>query len=169
MTRPLVGEPMALDLVNTAWVDQGAWVDFFDEPGGVERWLAEHGLSPSPGAREPLIATRTALRAALGGDDGPLDEILSRGSRRPRLRDGKVHEEVVADIPAWIPAWIAAADLVRLYGERPERIRKCANPACVLWFYDISKNGSRRWCSMEACGNRAKTVRFQQRHRAPGS
>jgi predicted RNA-binding Zn ribbon-like protein len=46
-----------------------------------------------------------------------------------------------------------------------ERIRGCANPECVLWFYDVSKNGRRRWCSMEGCGNRAKAARFQERHR----
>ena len=34
------------------------------------------------------------------------------------------------------------------------RIRKCNN--CVLHFYDTSKKGTRVWCSMNLCGNRAK-------------
>ncbi|MFC9972033.1 CGNR zinc finger domain-containing protein [Spirillospora sp. NPDC127200] len=165
MTRPLTGEPLALDLVNTQWMDQGRLADLFDEPDGAERWIAESGLPAVPGAREPLVTARAALRAALGGDDGPLNDVLARGARRPLLRDGLPAEELVLDSPEWLPAWVAAADLVRLRGERAERIRKCANPACVLWFYDISKNGSRRWCSMEVCGNRAKTDRYQQRHR----
>ncbi|HEY1176305.1 MAG TPA: CGNR zinc finger domain-containing protein, partial [Phytomonospora sp.] len=49
---------------------------------------------------------------------------------------------------------------------RTERIRKCANPDCLLWFLDVSKNGRRRWCSMEGCGNRAKAERFAERHPA---
>jgi predicted RNA-binding Zn ribbon-like protein len=65
--------------------------------------------------------------------------------------------------PAWGPAWSAAADLVRLIGERPDRIRGCANEACVLWFLDVSRNGGRRWCSMETCGNRTKAARFYGR------
>ncbi|WP_407565669.1 CGNR zinc finger domain-containing protein [Streptomyces sp. 184] len=174
MARPLTGEPLALDLVNTWWIDEGSPVDFFYEPDGISRWLGEHELTAdaadatatAPAAlREPLTAARAALRAALDGDERPLDAILAHGARRPLLRDGVATSEVVVDDPAWLPAWCAAADLVRLYAEHPERIRGCANPECVLWFYDTSKNGRRRWCSMEGCGNRAKAARFQERHR----
>src|SRR5260370_6103578 len=35
------------------------------------------------------------------------------------------------------------------------KIRKCSN--CVLHFYDTSKKGTRRWCSMQICGNRARS------------
>ncbi len=42
-------------------------------------------------------------------------------------------------------------------------IRKCEDPKCILWFYDSSKNHSRRWCSMELCGNRAKVAAFRER------
>lgn len=30
--------------------------------------------------------------------------------------------------------------------------------ACILFFYDTTKNYSRRWCSMSACGNRMKVA-----------
>ncbi|RFU38695.1 zf-CGNR multi-domain protein [Actinomadura logoneensis] len=169
MPRPLTGEPLALDLVATAWVDQGRRFDEFDEPGGLEGWLAEHALPVPAGGPEAvrahLLTARHAVRAALEGDERPLNAVLAHGSRRPLLRDGEPAAEVVTEDPAWTPAWIAAADLVRLFGERRERVRKCADPDCVLWFYDLTKNGSRRWCSMEICGNRAKTARFQQAHR----
>ncbi len=39
-----------------------------------------------------------------------------------------------------------------------DRIRNCEGPTCTLWFLDISKNHTRRWCSMEICGNRAKAA-----------
>ena len=39
----------------------------------------------------------------------------------------------------------------------PRRIKLCENPyGCGWLFYDGSKNGSRRWCSMEGCGSRVK-------------
>jgi predicted RNA-binding Zn ribbon-like protein len=35
----------------------------------------------------------------------------------------------------------------------------------VLHFFDVSKNGTRRWCSMSGCGNRAKARRHYARSR----
>jgi predicted RNA-binding Zn ribbon-like protein len=46
------------------------------------------------------------------------------------------------------------------------RIRHCANPECLWLFVDESKNGTRRWCDMAACGNRAKARRHYLRARA---
>ena len=43
------------------------------------------------------------------------------------------------------------------------RVRKCAN--CVGHFLDTSKKGTRRWCSMQLCGNRAKVAAYAARHR----
>ncbi len=37
-------------------------------------------------------------------------------------------------------------------------VKKCEGPTCTLWFYDVSKNHSRRWCTMSVCGNRAKAA-----------
>ncbi|MER5746461.1 CGNR zinc finger domain-containing protein [Streptomyces sp. NPDC002225] len=169
MTRPLIGEPLALDLVNSVWVDQGHTFDQFDEPDGLESWLDDHDMADidadTGAVREALLRARSALRAALeDGDDAPLNDVLAHGFHRPGLHDGAPRVATVTDDPAWLPAWTAAADLVRLLAERAERVRHCANPACVLWFYDVSKNGSRRWCSMEVCGNRAKSARFQRSH-----
>ena len=42
-------------------------------------------------------------------------------------------------------------------------VRKCENPACILYFYDTTKNHGRRWCSMRACGNRAKVAAHYRR------
>ncbi len=55
------------------------------------------------------------------------------------------------------PVLWSAADL--LVGPRRQRIRYCANEACRWLFLDDSKSGNRRWCSMSACGNRAKAHR----------
>jgi predicted RNA-binding Zn ribbon-like protein len=59
---------------------------------------------------------------------------------------------------------IATSVLDLLVVANPEHIRKCANPRCVVLFHDTTKNHRRQWCSMEACGNRAKATRFRKKH-----
>jgi predicted RNA-binding Zn ribbon-like protein len=44
-------------------------------------------------------------------------------------------------------------------------VRKCEGPTCTLWFLDVSKRHARRWCSMAACGNRAKVAAHRARAR----
>jgi predicted RNA-binding Zn ribbon-like protein len=61
------------------------------------------------------------------------------------------------------PVLWSAADL--LVGPQIPRVRQCANPACGWLFLDTSKGGNRRWCSMSACGNRAKAHRHYMRHK----
>jgi predicted RNA-binding Zn ribbon-like protein len=67
------------------------------------------------------------------------------------------------DDPAWQPAVMAAVNLLDLLDQAPDRIRQCQHPACVLWFYDTTRNETRRWCSMATCGNRAKAHRHYDR------
>lgn len=43
------------------------------------------------------------------------------------------------------------------------RLRECSGRDCSRLFIDRSRNGSRRWCSMEGCGNRAKARRHYKR------
>ena len=59
------------------------------------------------------------------------------------------------------PALWSAGDL--LTGPQLARVRECANDKCLWLFLDESKNGTRRWCSMSACGNRAKAHRHYAR------
>jgi predicted RNA-binding Zn ribbon-like protein len=45
------------------------------------------------------------------------------------------------------------------------RVRECPGANCDWLFVDSSKNRSRRWCTMETCGNRAKARRHYARSR----
>jgi hypothetical protein len=47
----------------------------------------------------------------------------------------------------------------------PSLVKKCEDAACVLFFYDTTKNHSRRWCSMSVCRNRMKVAAHYQRLR----
>ncbi|UBQ02388.1 CGNR zinc finger domain-containing protein [Curtobacterium sp. TXMA1] len=48
---------------------------------------------------------------------------------------------------------------------QPTRLSRCSADDCGLVFYDSSRGGTRRWCSMQRCGNRAK-VRAHRARRA---
>ena len=54
-----------------------------------------------------------------------------------------------------------AYDLL-LHGKH-DRIRECPN--CGWLFYDSSKNGSRRWCSMATCGSNVKALSWYHKHK----
>jgi predicted RNA-binding Zn ribbon-like protein len=62
------------------------------------------------------------------------------------------------------PIAIAAADL--LVSANVAKVRECEAGDCYWLFLDNSRNHSRRWCTMNACGNREKARRHYQRHRA---
>ena len=50
-----------------------------------------------------------------------------------------------------------------------DRLRECEGEGCGWLFLDTTRNHSRRWCSMQSCGNRAKVHRFYQRHKSRNS
>jgi len=64
---------------------------------------------------------------------------------------------------ALVPVARSAAELIQEGPAAP--IRKCASPTCVLYFYDVSRTGKRRWCSMAVCGNRTKVAAHARRKR----
>jgi predicted RNA-binding Zn ribbon-like protein len=41
-------------------------------------------------------------------------------------------------------------------GER-QRLHKCKNERCILFFYDTTKSGTRQWCSL-GCLNRSRSI-----------
>jgi len=44
-----------------------------------------------------------------------------------------------------------------------DRLKLCPAEDCLWAFFDASKNRSRRWCSMNVCGNRTKTRTYRRR------
>ncbi|MET8798988.1 CGNR zinc finger domain-containing protein [Nocardia sp. NPDC004568] len=165
--RPHLGEPPALDLLNTRWMEHGPR-DLLTDVAGLRVWLESAGLTGTAPADErtleAVLTARSAVYdAVVHGSRDALNEVLDRGRIRRHLEEtGPVGTPEVAD-PAWLPGWLAADNLLHLLAEGPTRIRRCAHPDCVLFFYDTSKNGTRRWHSMATCGNRAKAARHHAR------
>lgn len=179
--RPLTGEPLCIDLLNTRWIDATGRHDLLDSLDGLATWLAGPlvgralGDTAVPADRDTLdrlLQARTALDKAIANPQHPdadaidaLNAVLAHGRRGHLLRPDGPDTFVEVEAPSWLPAWRAAEDYLRLLAERPERIRSCTNSECVLHFYDVSKNGTRRWCSMAGCGNRAKAQRHYARQK----
>jgi predicted RNA-binding Zn ribbon-like protein len=165
--RPLVGEPLPLDLLNTTWMTGDGLRDLLADAAGTRAWLDSHGFGDAPAEPGPLREAREALRALLLDRSAVagVNAVLARGGQRPLLRGQDVTREIDA-APEWRVPWVCAAELVALRESQGTRIRPCANPDCVLWFLDVSRPGTRRWCSMAGCGNRDKAARHgRTRHR----
>ncbi|HUB14123.1 MAG TPA: ABATE domain-containing protein [Acetobacteraceae bacterium] len=100
-------------------------------------------------------------------DFAALNQALAGASpRRGLVRDAAgfawaVEHEAHSAAALLAPVLWSAADL--LAGADRLRVRRCANDECLWLFVDRSKTGSRRWCDMAACGNRAKAQRHYRR------
>ncbi|MBY8345022.1 CGNR zinc finger domain-containing protein [Streptomyces spinosirectus] len=172
--RPLTGEPLALDLLNTRWNREGVAQDLLTDTDGLAVWLTANGLdgrfeADATTLRHTLQA-RDALKKAVDGSvaEGAdaVDAVLAHGRIRLTLTSGGPGELPEFDDPSWGAAWLAARNYLELLSAAPDRIRACSGHACVLHFYDTSRNGTRRWCSMASCGNRAKASRHYARSKA---
>ena len=65
----------------------------------------------------------------------------------------------------WPLAW-QGAEL--LSSSEVARLKECGQDDCRWIFLDLSKNRSRRWCTMDECGNRAKARRHYARAKGRG-
>ncbi|WP_326835183.1 CGNR zinc finger domain-containing protein [Amycolatopsis rhabdoformis] len=69
------------------------------------------------------------------------------------------------DLPGGIAVCsLVALQAVRIFGgDECKRLRACLAPACANFY--LSGHGRRRWCS-QACGNRARVARFNNKQSA---
>jgi predicted RNA-binding Zn ribbon-like protein len=180
-----VGGRLAIDLLNTVSARDGASVDLLEHGEDLAEWAEAVGV-PYAGAigrrstddLDRLRGFREILRDGLGrwregqppspGLIARLNQELARDPRHARLRlqDGDLVSEMVStgDPLDRLYADLAASLATMLSRDDRSRYRACANEACRYTFYDDSKPGTRRWCSMELCGGRAKARAFRLRH-----
>lgn len=183
-----------LDFLNTKPVLEDGPTELLADPHALERWLIASGMATSSQTKsllrswrnspeavvflKNLIAFRERLRSAVARiesgslpADSFLKEVNSLLLQYPRhisvhRRDGKILRGTLFETrkPSdfWAPIIDATADL--LSEVESSRLRKCES--CVVHFFDTSKKGSRRWCSMNICGNKLKVAAYQRRKRA---
>ncbi|HEY1901864.1 MAG TPA: CGNR zinc finger domain-containing protein [Terracidiphilus sp.] len=183
-----------LDLLNTKPVLPDGPTELLPDFRALERWLIASGTVTSAKAKATLRSWRNSAEAAaflkrlvlfreklreavlrMEGGSAPGETFLAEVNLLlmqhpfPMLlhkRDGKVIRENSFELrrPAdlWAPIIDATANL--LAEQSLSRLRKCES--CVVHFFDTSKKGSRRWCSMNICGNKLKVAAYQRRKRA---
>ena len=188
-----LGNLLALDFLNTRPVIQGETVELLPDGAALARWcgaaeligrseagrLARRWSSPqfAPDLaalrkfRENLRAAAFRIEAGRSVSIGfvktlnrlllryPYVNQLAMGASGPLCR-----KRFAPARPRDVFAPVAHAAAGLLARAHPQRIRKCRQ--CVLHFYDTSKKGTRQWCSMNMCGNRAKAAAFASRRRA---
>lgn len=171
MTRPLVGEPLALDLLNTYWLADEQSYDLLSSQNATKVWIKEIGFENSDRVTQAVLdnlrLTRDAIRNVLTERSNArylaaLNKILLKGQRVEFLGVAGPDVSYRADA-GWYVAWRAAYNLLELLRSASERIKKCAHPDCVLYFYDTSPKNARLWHDMATCGNRAKATRHYHR------
>lgn len=145
---------------------------------GSEAWAERHPAEASAIFRRAIAIRETLYRvfhAVADGAGAPAEndlaelnrELKETPSRTVLQRTGagfgwRVERIRLMTVSALLaPVLWSAGDL--LTGPQLSRVRECANHKCLWLFLDESKNGTRRWCSMQACGNRAKAHRHYAR------
>lgn len=147
----------------------------------LARWLVAVGLLdtvPEVGqellvdARELREAIYAAARAVATGE-----EPRKRDTHRIntwaalndaiRVLDGQrvARWAVPADHPARAALAIIATDAVDILSRHQSHpVKLCGSLSCAAVFLDTSRGHTRRWCSMNTCGNRAKKSNIKARN-----
>src|SRR5215469_131280 len=87
-------------------------------------------------------------------DEAPARRVLVRGNQGFAWQIDRAGFSAPALLA---PVLWSAGDL--MVSPETIRLRHCSNDQCLWLFLDDSKSGSRRWCSMQACGNRSEAHR----------
>jgi predicted RNA-binding Zn ribbon-like protein len=170
----------AVELANTWMPIRGE--DRLETVEQLRAFLDDHG----PGLDRPLTSTdlaevravRDTVRGVLEGASTDADAaaaLINDGLRESRATPALRHDdehwwtEVTSDTdrPA---AHLAASTLSALaavlatYG--PTRLGVCAGPTCRATYVDLSRNGSKQYCT-RTCAHRASVAAYRSRQ-SPG-
>ncbi|RKS79529.1 CGNR zinc finger protein [Actinomadura pelletieri DSM 43383] len=178
---PLIGEPPALDLVNT----RTAVGDLLTTTDDLRTWLRleatrfpqvdalradadlaairrlrehtsrliDHARHGTPPPADDLKALNETLQAAPA-----ITELSWNGSALTAAR----HR--IGTPAAQLTAWLAEETAALLTDPAVTKIRQCEADDCVLLF--LPAHPRRRWCSPDRCGNRTRVARHYHRHRS---
>lgn len=193
---PSLRGSLALDLINTETLDRGMRHDQLASPDALSHWweeacadypdecLIEAAGEPAAWTGElfdAVLELRRVLRALLiyvveqreieEADLRPVNQILALGySALERTEQGKVKAAVHLRDPLKGSVLVQIAlSAVRLFTESNwQRLHQCKNDRCIVFFYDSTKSGTRRWCS-PGCMNRARSIDHYHRTKTEAS
>jgi predicted RNA-binding Zn ribbon-like protein len=188
-----LGNHLALDFLNTCPVQNGEAVELLSDVDALLRWfkaadlLSAHEAASLRQQWEGSARAQHVVEAMRELREGLRKEVPAweRGGTVHRATIGELNR-LMAEHPmltrlqvsgdtSTIELWFdprrpedlfapVAHSAAMLFAEVDRnRVRKCGQ--CVLHFYDTSKKGTRRWCSMQLCGNRLKVAAYAARRR----
>jgi predicted RNA-binding Zn ribbon-like protein len=180
---PMIGEPLAVDLVNTR--PQGT--DLLADPEMLAAWLVlQADRIPEPAAAVKPTAsdlaavlavrehTAAAFGALLNGKRPPqtaLDGLNAAQAAAPAVRhldwegDSVTSAVQRTGTSAAILAAILAESAANVLADPAiAKLKRCEADDCAMVF--LPAHPRRRWCSPERCGNRARVARYYQRHKS---
>ncbi len=187
-----VGNDPCLDFINTQMIIKGRRTDLLDTFDDLVAWMvqaeqltkdegegARRGFSRKD--KDQALEEARNLRATLremaehivrrkGVPRSAVTEINRLLSQRPGytqvVQHGTKFEQTVVseavNTDNLLAALAEAASDLLCRGNL-DLIKKCANDACILYFYDTTKSHTRNWCSMQLCGNRIKVAAHYRR------
>jgi predicted RNA-binding Zn ribbon-like protein len=190
----IVGNHLALDFLNTQPVRDGEAMELLPDFAALLRWFQTAGLlrprdvavleqqwGQSAAARRTVEAIRRfrekLRKEVLEWEQGhvvrrsAIDEVNRLMTAYPMSTRLKTNGKALSaelyfkpQHPEDLFAPLAHAAAMLLANADRGRVRKCDQ--CVLHFVDTSKKGTRRWCSMQLCGNRLKVAAHAARRRS---
>jgi predicted RNA-binding Zn ribbon-like protein len=163
-------------VLNTAARATRSGADLLETPEQLADLMTRSGFSGrfdrDDRELQEVRRARTRLRAiwTLDRDDmvDAVNELLARHHAAPRLvrhdaLDWHLHatpdDAPLAD-RILVEAAMALVDVIR--SDATDRLRVCAADDCDGVLVDLSRNGSKRFCSVR-CGNRMNMVAFRER------
>jgi predicted RNA-binding Zn ribbon-like protein len=176
---------LCLDFIRTLrWRGTDQAVEELAGPEELIAWVRHLGPyapgaaipAPTPRTLRTAQETREAVHALLASArtttpaDCPvqarvlLNRIASAPTPHPVLDEHGTLTHAATDPIAALLAAIARDALDLATSHLLARVRDCAGPNCGAWFLDTSRPGTRRWCSMDRCGNQAKKSTWRSKH-----
>ena len=176
-------EPGSLSMAFAITGAPGGWFETLHDPTDLATWATTVLGVPDVRASSADLAHAKRVRSAIWrGTDAAIDH------RPPRAADRRVLNEAATAAPmrphlapdgrsTWARPVRADAllstiadDAIDLFGgQRATGLKRCQGVNCSIPFVDTSRPGTRRWCSMERCGNRAKARTHYHQHRQEAS
>lgn len=171
-------EPGSVSMALAITGAPGGWFEALRVPQDLGAWAARvTGVAAVPASTADLALARRLRSAIWGAADAVIEGRTPSAAHRRVLNDAARGTPIRPQLGAdgrggWVRPVTAAAvlsavaeDAIGLFGgPRVGRVKRCQGRNCAIPFVDTSRPGTRRWCSMDRCGNRAK-ARTQYRQR----
>ncbi|GAE94825.1 hypothetical protein JCM21714_4019 [Gracilibacillus boraciitolerans JCM 21714] len=183
-----VGNHPALNFLNTRLIKKDQRIELLESFTDIECWLDAFGVLPymedltnlSDQDKSILVTEVLDVRSKLEEmvDHlmvGQLPNHLWVEYMNDKLRQNAGYDRlIINENKVSIVRSYSARNLVGYFADQTlrllndvehSRIKKCSSTNCIMYFYDSSRNMSRRWCDVSQCGNRANASKHYHRNK----